>query len=523
MDPALLGEVLSLVMFAAACGLLILGYPVALTLAGSGLLFAFTGWLFGVFDLSFLGGLPSRYFGVMVNELLVAVPLFVFMGVMLERSKIAEELLQTMGLLFGRLRGGLGLSVIFVGMLLAASTGIVGATVVTMGLLSLPAMLKVGYSKPLSCGIICASGTLGQIIPPSIVLVLLGDILQGANTQAQLAKGNFAPDPVSVVDLFAGAFLPGMMLVGLYMLWVLLLGLLRPRSCPPVERLEGGERLGSRVVRVLMPPFILIVAVLGSILLGIATPTESAAVGSVGAILLAAQRIDISLRRPVLLAGLAVVGLVLVTGFFDLRMQRDVIPTGDLIAALVAGGFCIVLLWGLVVSLDRVYRSGILTNVMRSTMEISCMVFLILLGASVFSLVFRGLGGERIVADVLNDMPGGMFGAMLLVMAVMFVMGFFLDFIEIVFVVVPIVGPILLQMDMSPIWLGVMIAVNLQTSFLTPPFGFALFYLRGVAPPGIGTMDIYRGVVPFVAIQVIGLFLIAAFPALATWLPKVLF
>ncbi|MDH3595601.1 MAG: TRAP transporter large permease subunit [Rhodospirillales bacterium] len=523
MDPAVLGEVLSLIMFAAACGLLILGYPVALTLAGSGLLFAFTGWLFGVFDLSLLGGLPSRYFGVMVNELLVAVPLFVFMGVMLERSKIAEELLQTMGLLFGRLRGGLGISVIFVGMLLAASTGIVGATVVTMGLLSLPAMLKVGYSKPLSCGIICASGTLGQIIPPSIVLVLLGDILQGANTQAQLAKGNFAPDPVSVVDLFAGAFLPGMMLVGLYMLWVLLIGLLRPRSCPPVERPTGGERLGSRVVRVLVPPFTLIVAVLGSILLGIATPTESAAVGSVGAILLAAQRIDSSVRRPVLLAGSAVVGLVLVTSFFDLRMQRDVIPAGDLIAAIVAGGFCLVLVWGLVLSLGRVYRSGILTNVMRSTMEISCMVFLILLGASVFSLVFRGLGGDRIVAEVLNAMPGGMFGAMLLVMAVMFVMGFFLDFIEIVFVVVPIVGPILLQMDMSPVWLGVMIAVNLQTSFLTPPFGFALFYLRGVAPPGIGTMDIYRGVVPFVTIQVIGLFLIAAFPALATWLPKVLF
>ncbi len=214
MDPALLGEILSLVMFAGACGLLILGYPVALTLAGSGLIFALIGTIFGVFNTNFLGGLPSRYFGVMVNELLVAVPLFVFMGVMLERSKLAEELLQTMGLMFGRLRGGLGLSVIFVGMLLAASTGIVGATVVTMGLLSLPAMLKAGYSKPLATGIICASGTLGQIIPPSIVLVLLGDILQGANTQAQLAKGNFAPDPVSVVALFAGAFLPGMMLVG---------------------------------------------------------------------------------------------------------------------------------------------------------------------------------------------------------------------------------------------------------------------------------------------------------------------
>jgi tripartite ATP-independent transporter DctM subunit len=523
MDPALLGEVLSLVMFAAACGLLILGYPVALTLAGSGLIFAFAGCLCGVFELRILGGLPSRYFVVMLNDLLVAVPLFVFMGVMLERSKIAEELLEAMGLLFGRLRGGLGLSVIFVGMLLAASTGIVGATVVTMGLLSLPAMLKVGYSKPLSCGIICASGTLGQIIPPSIVLILLGDILQGANTRAQHAKGNIAPDPVSVVDLFAGAFLPGLLLVGLYMLWVLLVGLLRPQSCPPVARLEPGERQVGRILGVLAPPSILIVAVLGSILLGIATPTESAAVGSVGAILLAARRADPAVRRSVHLAGLAVLGLIVLAGLFDLRLQRDVVPTGDLVAAGLAGVFCLVLLWGLVVSLDRVYRSGILTKVMRSTMVISSMVFLILLGASVFSLVFRGLGGEAIVADVLNAMPGGTLGAVFLVMAVMFVMGFFLDFVEIVFIVVPIVGPILLQMDISPIWLGVMIAVNLQTSFLTPPLGFALFYLRGVAPADIGTMDIYRGIVPFVLIQLTGLALIAAFPALATWLPKMLF
>ncbi len=523
MDPALLGEVLSMVMFAAAFGLLMLGYPVALTLAGTGLMFAFAGWLFGAFDVRLLGGLPSRYFGVMINELLVAVPLFVFMGVMLERSKIAEELLEAMGLLFGRLRGGLGLSVIFVGMLLAASTGIVGATVVTMGLLSLPAMLKVGYSKSLSCGIICASGTLGQIIPPSIVLILLGDILQGANTRAQHAKGNFAPEPVSVVDLFAGALLPGLLLVGLYMLWVLVVGLLRPRSCPPVDRLESDGRLMRRVLGVLAPPLILIVAVLGSILFGIATPTESAAVGSVGAILLAARRIDSGVRRFVHLAGLAVFGLLVLTSLFDLRLQREIVPTGDLVAAGLAAVLCLLLLWGLVVSLDRVYRSGVLTKVMRSTMVISAMVFLILLGASVFSLVFRGLGGEAVVAGVLNAMPGGTLGAVLLVMAVMFVMGFFLDFVEIVFIVVPIVGPILLQMDISPVWLGVMIAVNLQTSFLTPPLGFALFYLRGVAPADIGTMDIYRGIVPFVLIQLIGLALIAGFPGLATWLPRVLF
>ena len=328
---------------------------------------------------------------------------------------------------------------------------------------------------------------------------------------------------MSVVDLFAGAFLPGMMLVGLYMLWVLIVGLLRPQACPPIERTSDDQAQLAQVLRVIVPPSILILAVLGSILLGIATPTESAAVGSVGAIMLAAQRLDPSTRRPVYLGGIAVVGLVLLTSLFDLRMQRDVIPTRDLIAAVLAGICCLILLWGLVVSLDRVHRDGILRQVMRSTMEISAMVFLILLGASVFSLVFRGLGGEAIVADVLNSMPGGQFGAVLLVMAVMFVMGFFLDFIEIVFVVVPIVGPILLQMDMSPVWLGVMIVVNLQTSFLTPPFGFALFYLRGVAPPSVSTMDIYRGILPFVAIQIVGLFLIAAFPELATWLPKVLF
>ncbi len=523
MSPELLGEVLSLLMFAGACGLLLLGYPVAITLAGAGLMFASLGNLLGVFQWSLLGGLPSRYFGVMVNELLVAVPLFIFMGIMLERSKIAEDLLETMGLLFGQLHGGLGISVIFVGMLLAASTGIVGATVVTMGLLSMPAMLKVGYSPRLASGIISASGTLGQIIPPSIVLVLLGDILQGANTQAQFAKGNFAPESVSVVDLFAGAFLPGMLLVGLYMVWVLVVGLVRPEDCPPVARAEGDEALLRRVRRVLVPPAILIFAVLGSILLGIATPTESAAVGSVGATLLAASRLEARTRLPVRLAGAAIVGLIVLSSVFDLRMQREAVPTADLLAAIAAGACCLVVLWGLIVSLRAVFAGGVLVEVMRGTLKVSSMVFLILLGASVFSLVFRGLGGDKIVAEVLTTMPGGTFGAMLLVMAVMFVLGFFLDFIEIIFVVVPIVGPIMLQMDISPVWFGVMIAINLQTSFLTPPFGFALFYLRGVAPPSVTTGDIYRGIVPFVAIQIAGLCLLAAFPGLATWLPGVLF
>jgi tripartite ATP-independent transporter DctM subunit len=458
----MLGEVLSLLMFAVSCGVLMLGYPVAFSLAGTAFAFALLGNQLGVFDLRLLGGLPSRYFGVMVNEVLVAVPLFVFMGVMLERSRLSEQLLETMGLLFGRLRGGLGISVTLVGMLLAASTGIVGATVVTMGLLALPTMLKAGYDPKLACGTICASGTLGQIIPPSIVLVILGDILQGANTQAQLALGNFAPAPVSVVDLFAGALLPGLLLVGLYLIWQVVVAILRPESSPALPELAAGQGgLALRVLTALLPPAFLILAVLGSILAGIATPTESAAVGAVGAMLLAASRAQLSLK--------------------------------------------------------------VLRDVMRSTTQISSMVFVILLGASVFSLVFRGLGGERIVHDVLHALPGGAFGAMLAVMALMFLLGFFLDFIEIVFVVVPIVGPILLMMDLDPIWLGVMMAVNLQTSFLTPPFGFALFYLRGVAPESVTTMDIYRGIVPFVVIQLLALCLLALFPELVTWLPRVIF
>jgi tripartite ATP-independent transporter DctM subunit len=455
-------EYLPLVMFAVTCGVLLLGFPVAFTLAGVALCFAFGGAAFDLLSLKFLGAVPSRIVGVMTNEVLVAVPLFVFMGVMLERSHIAEQLLETMGLLFGRMRGGLGVSVIAVGTVLAASTGIVGATVVTMGLLSLPAMLKAGYDPKLATGTICASGTLGQVIPPSIVLVLLGDILQGANTQAQLAKGNFAPDPVSVVDLFAGAFIPGLVLVALYVSWVFFKALVSPDSCPALVGDEGRpEDMGRRVLQVLLPPAILVVLVLGSILAGVATPTESAAVGAVGAMALAA--------------------------------------------------------------LNRQFNLPILQEVMRSTLSISCMVFVILLGASVFSLTFREFGGDDLVAGILKDMPGGAFGAMLVVMALMFVMGFFLDFIEIIFVVVPIVGPILLAMDLHPVWFGVMIAINLQTSFLTPPFGFALFYLRGVAPPGVTTMDIYRGIIPFVLIQIAGLCIVAYWPGLATWLPKVLF
>jgi tripartite ATP-independent transporter DctM subunit len=415
--------------------------------------------LVGVFDASFLGTMPNRLFGIMSNETLLAVPLFVFMGVTLERARIAENLLDSLGALFGRMRGGLGIAVMLVGMLLAASTGIVGATVVTMGLLSLPTMLKRGYSARIATGTICAAGTLGQIIPPSIILVLLGDVLSSAYSQAQLAQGIFSPDTVSVGDLFVGALIPGLVLVLLYILYLLGVAVFDPTAMPAADVAERPSPV--RLLAALLPPLALIFAVLGSIMGGFATPTEAAGVGAVGAIVLALLKRALTLAR--------------------------------------------------------------LTEVMRSTLRVSSMVFLILIGASIFSLVFRGYGGDRLVQDLLLSLPGGVFGAVLVVMVLMFLLGFVLDFIEITFVVVPIVGPVLLQLGLDPIWLGVMIAVNLQTSFLTPPFGFALFYLRGVAPPEVSTMQIYRGVVPFVAIQLFMLVLLALAPGMATWLPRVIF
>jgi tripartite ATP-independent transporter DctM subunit len=455
-------ELIPLGLFLAACLVLMAGYPVAFSLAGTALVFAFIGDLAGEFDTAFLGALPNRLFGIMTNTTLLAVPLFVFMGVMLERSRVAENLLDTMTALFGLVRGGLGFSVTLVGMLLAASTGIVGATVVTMGLLSLPTMLRHGYDPRLAAGTICASGTLGQIIPPSIVLVLLGDVLSSSYQQAQLDMGIFSPETVSVGDLFSGALLPGLLLVVLYLIYLALVATFRPQTMPGT--MEGGgmeNNLVQRVLRGLLPPLLLIVAVLGSIMGGFATPTEAASVGAVGAILLAISQ--------------------------------------------------------------RQCTYAILREVVLSTTRVSSMVFLILIGASVFSLVFRGYGGDEIVADLLTSLPGGKIGAMLAVMLLMFLLGFVLDFIEITFVVVPIVGPVLLAMGLDPVWLGIMIALNLQTSFLTPPFGFALFYLRGVAPPEVSTKQIYQGVIPFIGLQLVMLVLLAAWPELATWLPGVVF
>lgn len=458
-------EMYPVLMFGLAVLILLLGYPVAFSLSGTAIAFALFGVFMGDFDMSFLGAFPERIFGVMGNQTLIAIPLFIFMGVMLERSKISEELLDTMGMLFGKVRGGLGISVCIVGALLAASTGIVGATVVTMGLISLPTMLKYNYSPSLASGIVTASGTLGQIIPPSIILIILGDVISSAHQQAQLALGNFSPSSVSVGDLFVGALFPGLVLVGLYVAYILIIATIKPESAPafPPERLEGMSRgdIWIKAVKVLIPPFLLIIGVLGSILVGIATPTEAASVGCVGGIILTALKKQLSLK--------------------------------------------------------------ILREVMQTTTHVNCMVFIILLGASMFSLVFRGYEGDEIVHEMLTNLPGGVVGAFLVVMAVMFVMGFFLDFFEITFVVVPIVGPVLLTMGLDPIWLGVMIALNLQTSFLTPPFGFALFYLRGVAPPTVSTMHIYKGVIPFIGLQLIMLIILWFWPELATWLPKVVY
>ena len=456
-------EWMAFYLFAAVFILLLSGYPVAFTLAGTALAFTFIGEATGTFDPAFLQALPNRLYGIITNQILIAVPLFVFMGVMLERSRIAENLLDTMARLFGPLRGGMGISVTLVGMLLAASTGIVGATVVTMGLLSLPTMLKRGYDPQISTGIICASGTLGQIIPPSIVLVLLGDVLSSAYQQAQLDMGIFSPETISVGDLFVGAVIPGLLLVGLYIAYLALIAFIKPGAVPamPRDALQHSNRLVEDVLLSLMPPLLLIIAVLGSIIGGFATPTEAAAIGAVGAMLLAALKKQLNREN--------------------------------------------------------------LTEVVRNTTRVTSMVFMILIGASLFSLVFRGFGGDELVEELLSDLPGGTYTAVFAVMLVMFLLGFVLDFIEITFVVVPIVGPVLLAMDIDPVWLGIMIAINLQTSFLTPPFGFALFYLRGVAPDTIKTMHIYKGVIPFIIIQILAMAMIAYKPQLATWLPTKIF
>ena len=451
-------EYIPLVLFVVMCASLLLGFPVAFTLGGVSLIFAGLGSIFGIFDLYLLETIPNRLFGIMTNSTLVAVPLFVFMGVILEKSKIAEKLLESMSEIFGNLKSGLGISVIIVGALLAASTGIVGATVIAMGLISLPAMLKKGYSEEVSTGLIAATGTLGQIIPPSIALVILGDVLATAYQQAQLSMGNFSAKSFSVGDLFVAAIIPGLLLVTAYSFYFIFNISQKTFNC---EKSEEKSVSLVNILKILIPPFLLIFSVLGSIILGVASPTEAAGIGAMGSILIAV--------------------------------------------------------------LNRKLSFSVLADAVKQTAFISSMVFMILIGASIFSLVFRGFGGEELITNLFDAVPGGLFGSMLIVMILVFLLGFILDFIEISFVVVPIVGPILIAMGADPLWLGIMLAINLQTSFLTPPFGFALFYLRGVTPEKIKTETIYKGVIPFIMIQILILCLVAYFPFLATYLPSAIY
>lgn len=525
MDAALLGQIMAAGLFLLIILFLMSGYIVAFTLGGLAILVGFAGIAVGAFDQSLFAALPNRFWGVITNPVLVAVPLFVFMGVVLERSGIAESLLTTMGQLFGSLRGGLALSVVLVGALLAAATGVVGATVVTMGLLSLPAMMRAGYDPKLATGTICAAGTLGQIIPPSTVLIFLADILQGANSAAQLSLGNFAPDTVSVGDLFAGALLPSLALVAMFSLYIIWKAIFQPQTCPPVAMTAAEKKgLGLRIVGALIPPLLLIMSVLGSIVTGIATPTESASVGAVGALFLAAVKLfaDAYLgaegdpKRDIRLFWFwlfAMAGLAVTAWFFGaagLLNTMLVLLTLALLAILARG------------DLRRSYFNTLFHS-SKSTMSITSMVFIILLGATAFALVFTQLGGSAMVQGFLQSMPGGQFGALLVVFLIIFILGFFLDTFEIIFIVIPITAPVLLIMGVDPIWLGVMIGLLLQTSFLTPPFGFSLFYLRGVAPRTITTPMIYRGVLPFIALQLLALAVLWIFPDLATWLPNELF
>ena len=453
-------EILAIVMFLTTLLFLLFGFPVAFTLAGSSLIFAFVGDLLGVFNFKMLLFFPQRIYGVMINEALVAVPLFIFMGVMLEKTKIAAKLLESIGDLFGSVRGGLGIGVILVGMLLAASTGIVGATVVTMGMLALPSMLKAGYDEKIATGTICASGTLGQIIPPSIVLILLAEMLQGANEEAGLLTGDLAPLPVTAIDLFAGALLPGLMLVGFFIIYILFTARLHPDKLPLKITNKPKAEIWKNALFEVIPPIFLILAVLGSIFLGVATPTESASVGAAGAAILAILRRDLNLKN--------------------------------------------------------------ISEAAITTVKMSSFVFIILIGASMFSLVFRGFQGDEMISNFLTNIPGGEYGALFIVMLTIFILGFFLDYIEIIFVIIPLVGPGLIANGADPLWLGILISLNLQTSFLTPPFGFSLFFLRGVAPENVKTSNIYAGVIPFIFIQILAIILVFAFPQIATWLPRLI-
>jgi TRAP-type mannitol/chloroaromatic compound transport system permease large subunit len=507
-----LPEILAIAMVAAVCVLLFAGYPVALTLGGVSLAFAVLASSLDVMSFGLMYALPQRIYGVMTNTVLLAIPLFIFMGVLLDRSRIAEDLLETMGRLFGALPGGLGIAVVLVGTLLAAAKGVVGATVVTIAVITLPTMLRYGYDPRLAAGTVAATATLAQIMPPATVLVLLGDQLNNAFQAAQLAKGNFAADSVSVGDLFAGAIVPALMLVALYIAFLVLVAFVRPQSVPPIPPEPGapqGAALARRIAAELVAPAGLIVVVLGAILVGLATPTEAAAVGAVGAILLAALRAKGAPRWPAALCVAVTLALIALHAFVPQALR--------VVLMLVIAATLAFAVW-------QVARAGYLMPTITRTTQMTSMIFTILIGATLFSLVFRGLGGDDMVHRALSGLPGGVAGAVLAVMAAMFLLGFVMDAFEIIFVVVPIVAPPLLAMEgVNPIWLGIMMAVNLQTSYMHPPLGPTLFFLRGVAPPEITTRHIYAGIVPFVLIQLAALLVLWFVPGLATALPRALY
>ena len=514
-------DYLDLIMFAALMGAILLGFPVSFAISGVAIGFAYLGYALGLMNIGLLGALGQRVYGVLTNDVLIAIPLFVIMGVVLERSKIAEDLLDTMGRLFGQLRGGLGISVILVGALLAASTGIVGATVIAMGLIALPTMLRTGYDPRLASGLVCTAGTLGQIIPPSTLLIILSDVMSSAYQQAQYEQGKFTVETISVGQIFAGALVPGLTLVAIYILYVLGRGMLRPGDMPPAPTPEGRPAL-AEVAGAVAPPVMLIVAVLGAILGGIATPTEAAAVGAVGAILMAGARQGVD-KRLILTGVACLLVLAVAAGVAPVRLQRSDAGTGSYALASLYSALLLVGLAAVLASLKRLHSRKVLAGAVTTTMTVTAMIFATILMASVFSLVFVGLGGDARVQEILQAMPGGATGALIFAMALIFVLGFFLDFVEITVIVLPLVAPVLILMGHDPIWLAILIAINLQTSFLTPPFGFSLFYLRGAAPPEITTGQIYAGVAPFILLQIVGVAVIWAVPTLATWLPGVVF
>ncbi len=512
---------LDLIMFAALMVAVLSGFPVSFSIAGVAIAFAYLGWMLGVMDVSLLGALGQRAFGLLTNTVLIAIPVFVLMGAILEKSKIAEDLLDTMGRSFGQLRGGLGISVVLVGALLAASTGIVGATVVAMGMIALPTMLRAGYNPALSAGIVATAGTLGQIIPPSTLLIILADVMSNAYQQAQYEQGKFSVEALSVGQFFAAAMIPGLLLVLLYLGYILVRGALRPQDMPPAD-LGVAKPDRREILAAIVPPVLLIFAVLGAILGGVATPTEAASVGAIGALLMAGRKIGIN-PRLILLGAAALVLLGLLAGLFPVRLQRSDNGAFEWVLGAFYGLLALVGLGAVLLALRAAVREKIIHDALNSTLTMTAMIFATILAAGFFSLVFIGLGGEERVAHLLENLPGGPSGALLFVMLFVFVLGFFLDFVEISVIVLPLVAPSLIVMGHDPIWLGVLLAINLQTSFLTPPFGFSLFYLRAAAPPEITTGHIYRGVVPFIGLQAVGILCVWALPFLATWLPGVLF